>query len=157
MTLPSGQLVLLDTDVLIHLARNDSDGKALEARYKLSSRTERPLYSTITEGELRAFAKYRNWGPEKLHRLDSILSQLVRTEASLPQVVEAYADLYAAARRGGHPHQKQNDLWIAATAKAADAVVLTADRDFEWMHPEFVRVIRVLPTQDGSRTNRSLP
>ena len=142
MTIPPGRLILLDTDVLIHLARNDKEGKALESKYKLSSRTERPLFSTITEGELKALAKYRQWGADKLHRLETILRELVRVEASLPQVVEAYAELHAAARRGGHPHQKQNDLWIAATAKAAGAIVLTFDKDFEWMNPAHLTVIR---------------
>ena len=35
---------------------------------------------------------------------------------------------------------QQNDMWIAATAKAAGAVLLTGDSDFRWLDPHFIRV-----------------
>lgn len=34
----------------------------------------------------------------------------------------------------------ENDLWIAATAKATGAVLLTCDDDFAWMSPRLLRV-----------------
>ncbi len=33
---------------------------------------------------------------------------------------------------------KRNDLWIAACAAAAGAVLLTADRDFEHLLPKYL-------------------
>ena len=66
----------------------------------------------------------------------------MRLEAGLPEVVAAYAGLYFEDQRQGQ-NTKQNDLWIAASAVAADAVLLTCDRDFEWMSPGLVQVERV--------------
>lgn len=47
-------------------------------------------------------------------------------------------------RRGGH-NTGQNDLWIAATSKAAGATLLTRGDDCVWMHPELVSVEYVRP------------
>ena len=40
---------------------------------------------------------------------------------------------------GGH-NTKDNDLWIAATAKATGAVLLTCDHDFDWLNPATITV-----------------
>ena len=42
---------MLDTGVLIHLARNDSTGQVIESQYGLTKRKERPLLSTIVEAD----------------------------------------------------------------------------------------------------------
>lgn len=36
----------------------------------------------------------------------------------------------------------KNDLWIAATAVAANAVLITTDKDFDHLNNVFLRVIR---------------
>lgn len=136
-----GQLLVLDTSVIVHLARQDATGQKLEDAYSLSTRHERPLYSTVTEGELYAFATYRGWGSQKLDKLRDILHELVRVESSHPEIIEAYAQLYVADRNGGHS-TKQNDLWIAATAIGAGAALMTLDKDFDWMHPDHLQVFR---------------
>ena len=141
MTIGPETLILLDTSVVLHLARNDATGQAIEARYSLASRRDRPVISTITEGELLGFAYFRRWGQHKLEALRTMLDNFVRVDAGLPDVVEWYAKFYAEARRTGAPCG-QNDLWIAATAKAAGAVLLTCDRDFEWLHPKYLQVFR---------------
>lgn len=54
------RLVLLDTSVLVHIVRNDAIGRSMIADYSLASRRERPLISSITQGELLGLAQY--WG-----------------------------------------------------------------------------------------------
>jgi predicted nuclease of predicted toxin-antitoxin system len=71
-----------------------------------------------------------------------MLRNFVCVGAGLPSVVESYAKLYAEARRSGAPCG-QNDLWIGATAKAAEAVLLTCDKDFDWLDPHYLKVFRV--------------
>lgn len=140
MTLPAHQLILLDTNVVIHLARNDRTGAHIESIYSLTKRREKPLVSTVTEGELWGFALYRRWGDRKLERLRKLLSEFVRVEAGAPEIVMAYAEIYADGEANGNPCGKQqNDIWIAATAKAASAILLTCDRDFDWMDGVHIR------------------
>jgi len=139
MTLGPNDLISLDTNVLVHWVRQNDTGIQLRDTYKLHERADRPIYSTIVEGELRGLAKAWKWGNGKLELLEKILAELVRVDAGLPDVVKAYAEIYAADQAGGH-NTGQNDMWIAATTKAADAVLLTCDDDCVWMQPGLVAV-----------------
>lgn len=135
MSISASHLLLVDTCVVIHLARNDKTGQHIESDLSLTTRAEKPLISTVVEGELLGFAKYRGWGAKKLDQLLKLLKEFVRVEAGLREIVDAYAEIYADGQQNGNPCGKQqNDLWIAATAKATNAVLLTCDRDFDWMH-----------------------
>ena len=139
MTLRSNDLISLDTNVLVHWIRQNDTGIQLRDTYRLHERADRPIYSTIVEGEIRALAKIWNWGSAKLTSLGEILAELVRVDAGLPDVVKAYAEIYAADQAGGR-NTGQNDMWIAATTKAAGAVLLTCDDDCVWMNPGLVAV-----------------
>jgi predicted nucleic acid-binding protein len=66
----------------------------------------------------------------------------------LPDIVRAYAEIYAADHAGGH-NTGQNDMWIAATTKAAGAVLLTCDDDCSWMSPGLL-VVEYVPTVKSS-------
>jgi len=143
-------LISLDTNVLIHWLRQNDTGMQLRDTYRLHERKDRPCYSTIVEGEIRALATVRKWGAEKLKRLDKILAELVRVDAGLHDVVLAYAEIYAADQAGGH-NTGQNDIWIAATTKAAGAVLLTCDFDCVWMSPGLVKVEHVRTVKHGEQ------
>jgi tRNA(fMet)-specific endonuclease VapC len=149
MTLRPNDLISLDTNVLVHWIRQNDTGVQLRDTYKLHERPDRPIYSTVVEGELRALARLWNWGPSKLDSLDEILSELVRVDAGLPDVVKVYAEIYVADHIGGHK-TGQNDMWIAATTKAAGAVLLTCDTDCVWMNPDIVAVEHAPTIKSGS-------
>ena len=126
-------LVLLDSTVLVHLLRGDATGRWIEDAYHLTSRRDRPLLSTVAEGEVRGLALGWGWGSRKLDELERLLQQLVIVEAGLPAIVHCYAELYVEATRGGHP-AGENDLWIAATAMVTQAELFTCDQDFGWLN-----------------------
>jgi tRNA(fMet)-specific endonuclease VapC len=123
------QLLLLDTNVLVHLLRNKSTGQAIEAKFALSTRPERPLLSSIVEGEIRGLAVFWGWGPTRIAKLEQLLSELVRVSAGEPEVVKSYGFLFAHQTKIGKK-VGENDLWIAATAAAINGSVLTCDGDF---------------------------
>ncbi len=145
MTSVPDELVLPDTSILIHILRMDSIGEAIEAEHGLTARRERPILSSVVEAEVLALARYKHWGPKRIERLVSLLHELVRVDAGHPDIVEAYIDLYCEARRLGRYRQfRQNDLWIAATARAAGAVVYTCNgKDFDWIRPAYVAVVQI--------------
>ncbi len=147
MTLHPNDLLSLDTNVLVHWIRQNDTGIQLRDMYRLHERTDRPIYSTVVEGEIRALAKIWKWGNAKLDALDEILAELVRVDAGMPDIVRAYAEIYAAAEATGHK-TGQNDMWIAATTKAAGAVLLTCDGDCVWMNPDLV-MVEYVPTVKG--------
>jgi tRNA(fMet)-specific endonuclease VapC len=135
-----GGLILLDTSVLVHLLRNDVVGQRMDAEQELRSRTERPLISIVTHGELLAFAKKRKWGARRVSDLESLITELVIVDIRSRPVLSAYAEVDAYCEGNGKTLSK-NDLWIAATAIATSATLITNDKDFD-------------PLQDGGLLSR---
>ncbi len=147
----SSRLILLDTNVLVHLARGRAAGEWLDQQYGLRARAERPLVSVVSVGEILRIANRGSnpWGARKRDQLAASLTGLV-TFGLTPHVLERYGQLGAYLDGRGRPIP-QNDVWIAAAAAAAGAVLLTTDTDFDELHAaglverEFVHP-RDLPT-----------
>lgn len=130
-----GTPILLDTNVLIHLTRGGVASERLESRYGLSSRSLAPWISVVTVGELLAFAERNNWGKRRVEALRQMISNLVIVDIRGEAVLQAYATVDTHMKRSGTRMNEQNDVWIAATAAATGAVLLTTDRDFDALHP----------------------
>jgi predicted nucleic acid-binding protein len=132
---------LLDTNIFVHLIRDDATGQWLKRDRRLLLVQERPMYSVVVEGEVRFLGHQWGWGADRLERMQFLLGYFERLPIEVSQVIEAYAaiDAFGVARgiRMG-----KNDLWIAATAHAVGAQVLTTDRDFD--HLDGIFLNRVL-------------
>jgi predicted nucleic acid-binding protein len=136
--IPQDALVVLDTGVLVHLIRDSALGKWLEEQYLLGARTDRPLISIVSVGEILSLARQFDWGPDKVGIMTDLVRQLVVVDISTSNVLELYAEIDSYSRAEGRPMGK-NDAWIAATAKAADAWLLTLDKDFDHLDPSHIR------------------
>ncbi len=130
MSLDPRDLVLLDTNVLIHVLRGKDTGKHIDATYRLSKRIDKPLISVVTVGECLAFAAKRQWGPKKVEELEGLLRELVVVDINHELVLRAYAQIDMFSQNVGRKMSK-NDLWIAACASVASAVLMTCDGDFD--------------------------
>lgn len=134
MTRPS--LLLLDTNILIHLVRKNQVGHSIESQFRIRMRRERPLISIVTVGEALAMAKRCGWGPAKTTALADLLQSLVTIEIS-DDILEIYAQFDFFLRRSGKAVE-QNDIWIAATTAATGAHLLTTDKDFDPLYPAYL-------------------
>jgi tRNA(fMet)-specific endonuclease VapC len=134
-----GTPVLLDTGIVIHLARGGVAAERLESRFGFRSRSLPPMISAITVGELFAFAERNEWGARKRESLEQLVSNLVVLDIRKPGVLRRYAALDTHLKRSGTPMGQQNDVWIAATAAVTGAVLVTTDRDFDVLHPEHLQ------------------
>lgn len=141
----SQPVLLLDTNILIQLVRENRIGQSIEARFRLRSRSERPLVSIITVGEALAFAKKLSWGPSKTRTLNLLLQELVTVVIS-DEILRAYAEVDFLLRRLGKPTE-QNDIWIAATAIASKPHLLTTDKDFDPLYPHHLDRTWIDPRQ----------
>jgi predicted nucleic acid-binding protein len=137
----SAELALLDTSVVLHLLRGNKTAQRIDAELGLRARSERPLISVVTVGEALAFARYRNWGSDWTARLEAYLRELVVVDIQNSAVLQKYAELHTWLVRQGRT-VGDNDVWIAATAAAASALLVTTDGDFDPLNPERVRVRR---------------
>ena len=133
--IPESTPVLLDTGIAIHLCRGGTAAQRLEARYGLAARRQVPWLSVVSVGELRAFAERNRWGGDKRERLAELLASLVVVDIRREPVLDQYARLDAHLSAIGRRMGQQNDLWIAATAAATGALILTTDTDFDDLHP----------------------
>lgn len=132
---------LLDTNVLILSVRGSTTGRTIVTQFGLTtSRTA--LISVVTVGEMLAFGRKRKWGVARQSRLNAELQHLPRIDIHHPDILNAYAELDAFAESVGRSMGK-NDLWIAATALVSGLTLLTNDADFDFLHPGWIRRIRV--------------
>src|SRR4051794_23193088 len=130
-------LFLLDTNVLVHFVRADAVWTRIRTSYQLFAAEPRPLVSIVTAGELRSLALQFNWGKAKLDQMEFCLGYFDQIPIESQQLVETYAVIDAHFQKKGQPLGK-NDLWIAATATATGARLLTTDRDFDALDPLFL-------------------
>jgi tRNA(fMet)-specific endonuclease VapC len=133
--IPAGTPILLDTNILIHLARGGVASERLESRYGLRSRSLAPWISVVTVGEVLAFARRNGWGARRVDALKQLMSNLVVIDIRTNAVLNAYAAVDTHMKQSGTRMNEQNDVWIAATATAMGAILLTTDHDFDPLHP----------------------
>jgi tRNA(fMet)-specific endonuclease VapC len=122
-------MILLDTNIVIQHIRK-------EIVYE-----EKSFISIVTVGELKAFAKKRAWGINKLRQLQDNLDIL-----SIIDISHSITDIYAeidAFSQGLLSEKKlntsarnmgKNDLWIAATAYYFNIPLQTTDSDFDHLN-----------------------
>ncbi len=120
---------LLDTNICIYIAKHHPP--AVRERFARHTADELAM-SIITQGELR-------FGAEKSAAREKALATLKQLEAairtvSLPEAaVEHYGQIRAALQKSGQPIGN-NDLWIAAHARAEGWILVTNNER------EFIRV-----------------
>jgi predicted nucleic acid-binding protein len=98
--------------------------------------------SVVTLAELNLGVHMAGSEDVRARRLETV-GAVRATYIALPideDVASAFAELVAAARKAGRRPRVQ-DAWIAATARAHDAIVFTQDRDFDGLPG--VEVVRV--------------
>lgn len=119
---------LLDTTTFSFLMREDP---AVRGRLERLSTADRVLICAIVRGEILYGIERLPHGKRRL-ALESKAQQLFAAmpcEAVPATAADQYASLKRAAEQAG-TSLDENDLWIAATARALGAVLVTADSDF---------------------------
>lgn len=134
----SGNPNLLDTNVILNLVRSNELGKYIMARLGLGDMVHRPLICVVTVGEIWALADRRKWEHGKQEFLKKVLETMVVLDLNHEAILNGYVEMDRASRAAsmGARNLSGNDPWIAATAKASGAVLLTSDKDFLHFHPD---------------------
>lgn len=146
---------LLDTNLLLGFTRNAYWAMQARETYNLSGRETLVFTSVICRGEMLALAEKNGWGSKKRMHLEQILKGVPTLDIGRRSILDAYAriDAWTHGNLTNSPNNspppkpaipmKQNDLWIAATAHASGATLLSTDTDFEHLHNTWFRFIHV--------------
>lgn len=137
---------LLDTGLLLGFTREAP--WALKARELLNLDDPETMVftSVICKGEMLALAEKNGWRSNRRARLEQLLNQITSLDITNPRVLSAYAliDAWTHGKSVQSPQRtpppkpaitmKQNDLWIAATANATGATLVSTDNDFKHLN-----------------------
>ena len=135
-------LVVLDTNVLIHIGRGKEVKDWLESEWHLLSRPRRCIISRVSHAEVAVFMAANGWGGKRTEFMAKLLSAVITVDITAPGLKDAYVEVDLASRH--HPpgaiRMGKHDLWIAATAKATKSALITCDNDFNHLAQDQIRV-----------------
>lgn len=120
---------LLDTNICIYIAKYNPP--AVRERFTQHKTTELAM-SAITLGELRFGAEKSQSKERAMAVIDELIS-LMNTEVLTDDVANHYGEIRAALQKSGQVIGN-NDLWLAAHARANDWILVTNNEK------EFLRV-----------------
>ena len=151
------KIFLLDTGVMLGFVRGAPWAITVRAEYDLGNPETIVMTSVICQGELLALAEKRGWGEASRLELSRTLNRVPTLDINKQSILKAYALIDAwthgkpvASPRNAPPPKParsmaKNDLWIAATTHASDAILLTTDTDFDHLDGVWFKRIHVSP------------
>jgi predicted nucleic acid-binding protein len=138
--------MLLDTNIILQLIRNNNlVSQQLESDYKLVSNPNGNLISYVTVDEIYALSLKFCWGKQKIAKMNALLEELIIIDIGGPDIADNYAqiDYFSEKFKKTARPMGQNDIWIAATATALGAKLMTTDADFDHLHPKYIQRIKI--------------
>ena len=140
-------LYLLDTSVLLALVRGNEVGRYIRHTYSLEIPSVRSFVSIVSHGEIWVMAERHSWQSKKRDVLEKMLDSFVTIDLNAREIVQAYIEIDTLNQsfKKGARQLSHNDMWIAASAKATNAALLTTDQDFLHLHPHYLIVAYIDP------------
>ena len=149
---------LLDTGMLLGFVRGAPWALWARSNFSLGDQTTMVFTSIICRGELLALAEKRGWEEKKRGRLEEVLDEFPTIDINQKSILNAYALIdawthgkYLDSTEHDFPPPKpavsmsKNDLWIAATAYASNATLLSTDKDFAHLHDKWINFVYIDP------------
>lgn len=140
--------ILLDTNIFILITKNDEFKNWFKRSYGDFDKSYM-FTSSVVLGELDSIAKQNQWGNKRKAILKETTSHFEAVHTGYEEIISIYGDIdaYSQGKLKGRPlptgmsarNMGKNDLWIAATAAALGAELLSTDKDFLHLHEVFFR------------------
>ena len=146
---------LLDTNIFVGIVRDAAWAISTLEELRACSSSSMFFTSVVCQGELYSLAEQRGWGRDRRADLEKALNQCFILDINKQQIIHAYALLDAWTKGKPVEHQNiplppkpakkmsHNDLWIAATAHASGATLVSADKDFNHLNNSWIKFIYV--------------
>lgn len=138
---------VLDTNIILFYLKDGPTKEFIEENYGPFSSDNTSIISIVTVAEVKAIALKNKWGEKRVKVVEKILGRLAVVEITYGELLNAYAEIEAYSQgkikstgKFTSRNMGKNDLWIAATTKLTDSVLLTSDRDFDHLNGEYFQV-----------------
>ena len=139
---------ILDTNIVLIYTRESPLTKIIENKYNLFNSKNKLYLSVVTIAELKSLILQRNYGEKKLRILEDMLNNFSIIDINIDEILDRYAkiDAYSQGKlknkKGDFTARNmgENDLFIAATSSVYDLVLITTDKDFNHLSPEFLKL-----------------
>jgi tRNA(fMet)-specific endonuclease VapC len=138
---------VLDTNVLLAYYRAHPIYNIIESENTLREQDVVLIMPIAVKAEILSIALQYNWGEKKYKLIKKIVEQsfIVHTN---DEIADAYVEIDAYSQNnlkskpmGMSPRNMgKNDFWIAATARVANAVLITTDADFDHLNGIYLDV-----------------
>lgn len=139
---------ILDTNILIMRIKSASFASFFEQNY-----IKKEIFlgiSIVSLGELESLSLQNQWGEKRQNMLHDMIESLVKIDINRKPIIDAYGqiDAYSQGRLASKllpdgmsaRNMGKNDLWIAASAYATKATLLTTDKDFSHLKDTFLSI-----------------
>jgi predicted nucleic acid-binding protein len=146
------KILVFDTNILLHLVRGKQMAITIND-YLQQQEDIQTIISVVSLAEAESVVKQFNWGNEKIRKLHQLFQQVIVVDikSGNSDLLESYVSIDAFSQgkipapngqmlNNSSRNMGKNDLWIAATAYALDAVLLTTNGDFDHLHNLFFEV-----------------
>jgi len=142
--LSSAQKYLPDTNIIVHLVRQNLLSQWIQANYPLAPTDPAPILSIVTLGEILCLANRNRWGQRRRQIIADFVARCQVISLDYPGIIDAYVELEDYSRTVGRT-MGDHDLWIAATAQVMGATLLTTDKDFDHLSPGYIQRVWIDP------------
>lgn len=130
---------VFDTNILVFYIKDKETKAYIEKNYSPFGEDNEVIISIVSVGEIRALAIKNSWGTRRVQAIRDLLARMIVVEVRFDELVSLYAELDAYSQGKVNSGQSKftarnmgkNDLWIAATTRLVEGVLLTADHDFD--------------------------
>lgn len=149
---------IFDTNVLIHLMRNSATWQFINDKYQPFAQGKQVFLSFASVAEVLSIAEQANWGQTKKNELMELFGEfeiIAISNDTEDLLLQNYVqiDSFSQGKNTNFPLPKgmsarnmgKNDIWIAATACALEATLITTDNDFLHLSPTFIEIEFVEP------------
>lgn len=139
---------LLDTNIVLIYTQNSPLTEAIETNYNLFNGKNRLYLSVVTVAELKSIVLQRNYGERKQRLLENMLKNFSVIDINIEEILDRYAEIDAysqgklSKKKGNFTSRNmgKNDLFIAATSSVYDLILITTDKDFNHLSPEYLNL-----------------
>ena len=147
------KLFLLDTNILVGYIRAANYAAYVEKKFNLFNPDNISVISVVTIAEVKSLAYKFGWGNKKIQIMNDLLKKIPSVKIDSEPILNAFAEIDSFSQ-GKHPaielpagissrNMQDNDIWIAATASILKATLISTDKDFEHLNPEFIDYVYI--------------